>query len=119
MSSIEQQIFKKGSTTYYFSSKFFPKGVRDDVFRLYSFVRVADDYVDEIPKQPELFMELREGWIQAVTNHNFDTAPKVRDTLNERVIKNIVHVSMQYDFEPAWIESFLDAMQADLNHKSY
>lgn len=119
MTSREQQIFKKGSTTYYFSSKFFPKGVRDDVFKLYSFVRVADDYVDETPKQPKLFKQLRESWYGAVTNHNFDTEPLRGDSLNTRVVKNIVYVSQKYDIEPMWIEAFLNAMEADLNHVPY
>lgn len=41
----DEEIFKKGSTTYYWSSKFFPKKVRKDVLKFYSFVRVVDDYV--------------------------------------------------------------------------
>lgn len=119
MKSREQQIFKKGSTTYYFSSKFFPKAVREDVFRLYSFVRVADDYVDEKPQQAKLFMELREGWLQAITNHNFNTTPAHDDTINTRVIKNMVHVSKRYDFEPAWVDAFLDAMESDVKGRTF
>lgn len=119
MATLEQQIFKKGSMTYYLSSKFFPKDVREDVFRLYSFVRIADDYVDEIPKQPKLFKELRGMWFRAITNHIFDTTPRSDDTVNERVVKNIVYVAHKYDIEPTWIEAFLDAMEADLRHKPY
>ncbi len=59
---IERDIFKKGSTTYYFSSKFFAKGVRDDVFKLYSFVRVVDDYVDMIPPDVESFKYIIRRW---------------------------------------------------------
>ncbi len=67
-SSIEKDIFQKGSTTYYWSSKFFPAAVRDDVFKLYSFVRVADDYVDQLPPQAAKFHALRKAWDQAKTD---------------------------------------------------
>ena len=39
-----KNIFKKGSKTYFNSSLFFPRDVREDVFKLYSFVRTADDF---------------------------------------------------------------------------
>jgi phytoene synthase len=117
--SLEEDIFKKGSTTYYFSSKFFPKLVREDVFRLYSFVRVADDYVDSMPQQTSQFKKLRSMWRSAASNETFNTQSEVKDSIDERVVKNIVHVQRKYGFEPDWIEAFLDSMQADLNHKQY
>ena len=49
-----QSIFRAGSRTYYYSTLFFPPEVKQDVFTLYSFVRVADDYVDSVPQQKEL-----------------------------------------------------------------
>lgn len=119
MSSLEQQIFQKGSTTYYFSSKFFPPKVRDDVFKLYSFVRVADDYVDWVPAQTDKFQDLRRAWERAADNKLFDTTTATSDSVDERVIKNIIYVVRKYDFDPAWIESFLDSMQADLDKKQY
>ncbi|HEQ72648.1 MAG TPA: phytoene/squalene synthase family protein, partial [Spirochaetia bacterium] len=48
-------VFKKGSTTYFNSSLFFPEKVRRDVFILYGFVRTADDFVDRIPQNGEGF----------------------------------------------------------------
>lgn len=42
--------FRNGSRTYYNSTRFFPKQVRTDVYRLYGFVRVADDFVDGRPQ---------------------------------------------------------------------
>jgi len=50
-------IFNRGSRTYFYSSLFFPKGVRQEVFILYSFVRTADDLVDCIPQKSEEFKE--------------------------------------------------------------
>ncbi|MES2971607.1 MAG: phytoene/squalene synthase family protein [Patescibacteria group bacterium] len=117
--SPEQQIFKKGSITYYFSSKFFTKKVREDVFKLYSFVRIADDYVDAIPQQTQQFHKLRKLWNQAKlappTNHQLPTI----SSLNERVARNMIDVTRKYDFQTEWIEAFLDAMQADIDKKTY
>lgn len=113
----EATIFKNGSTTYYWSSKFFPREVRDDVFKLYSFVRVADDYVDQVPAQIEEFVALRKGWERAKADQNFNTVRRPKDGLNERVIKNIVDVVRNYSCDPAWIDAFLESMQADVDKK--
>lgn len=53
-------IFERGSTTYYTSSLFFPKKIKEQVFTLYAFVRVADDFVDAQPAQKDDFYEFCE-----------------------------------------------------------
>lgn len=116
---LEMRIFEKGSTTYYWSSKFFPRAIRDDVFKLYSFVRVADDYVDQVPARPEKLTILRESWQAAVSDMGFDTLPSTTDTLDERVIKNIVYVHQKYDFDPRWVVAFFDSMQMDIEQRRY
>jgi phytoene synthase len=117
--SLEKSIFRNGSTTYYFSSWFFPKAIRQDVFKLYSFVRIADDYVDSIPQNKKEFNILRTLWQDAVDDKNFDSKPIEQDSVNERVVKNMIHLTNVYDFDTAWIESFLDSMQADVTKKRY
>ena len=115
----EKDIFRRGSTTYYFSSIFFPKKIKDDVFRLYSFVRIADDYVDVVPANKKAFLGLRKRWESAIKDPKFDTSTTDEDSIDERVIKNIVFVARKYDFDTAWVKSFLDAMQADLDKRTY
>jgi 15-cis-phytoene synthase len=115
----EKTIFKKGSTTYYFSSLFFPKKVKSDVFKLYSFVRVADDYVDAIPAKNKEFWALRSLWDSAKNDDKFDTHVVQSDSVDLRVVKNMVYVMRKYSFEKAWVESFLDSMQADIDKKQY
>lgn len=119
MSTLEQRVFKQGSTTYYWSSKFFPKAVRGDVFKLYSFVRVIDDYVDEVPQHVARFERQRKTWRRALTVPQFDAQPHRTDTLDTRVIKNMVALNRTYHFDPAWVEAFWDSMQADLQPKPY
>ncbi len=53
------EIFKNGSVTYYNSSYFFPPRVREDVTKLYAFVRIFDDLVDSVPQRVEEFYNLR------------------------------------------------------------
>lgn len=96
----------------------FPTNVRRDVFDLYSFVRVADDYVDRQPQQPEAFYELRRLWLQAIKNLDYDTAKNPADSTNQRVVKNMVRLSRAHNFDPGWVDDFLDSMESDLSWKS-
>ncbi len=117
--SPEKSIFKNASSTYYFSTKFFPKKIRQDVFRLYSFVRTADDYVDSLPANKKAFNELKNVWLDSIKNKNFDSVHYQRDSLNVRVVKNMVYLARKYGFDPKWVDAFLASMQADLDKKSY
>lgn len=115
----ERTIFRQGSITYYWGTKFFPKPVRADVFRLYSFLRVADDYVDGVPPQYRQFKLLRSAWDRAIRDRHFDCIPSRNDTVNQRVIKNIVGLVRTQAFDQAWVEAFWDSMQADVEAKQY
>lgn len=113
----EKEIFKRGSTTYYWSSMFFPEQTRDDVFKLYSFVRIADDFVDTLPPDKKSFTQLKKAW-RAIEKTgkapSKKTAPDVR-----LAVQNMYDVYKKYDFLPEWVAAFLDAMEADLTTKSY
>jgi len=117
--SLEQTIFERGSTTYYFSSKLFPKQVREDVFRLYSFVRIADDYVDAAPQKTAEFTALCRAWDLAKIDNKFDTKRLSTDSLDERVIKNMIYLVREYEIDPALVEAFLASMLADIDKKTF
>jgi 15-cis-phytoene synthase len=117
MTQLEQRIFRQGSTTYYWSARFFPKSVRNDVMRFYSFVRVVDDYVDALPPRSVAFRQLYESWQRMNTDGT--TALTSADTTEERIVKNIVSLSRTHHFEPSWVPAFWAAMQADLKHQPY
>lgn len=116
---MEHDIFRKGSTTYYSASRFFPEPLRSDVFRLYSFVRTADDYVDEHPRRPDKLLELEQSWQAAWPNLHFDIAARVKDTVDERAIKNIVGLAQKYSFDKTWVDAFFAAMKSDIEPKTY
>lgn len=116
---LETRIFKNGSTTYYFSSKFFPRKVREDVADLYSFVRTADDYVDNKPAQTEKLIKLEEYYLASLKVKSFDFRVKKNDSVDQRVVKNIIRVSRKYGFKDAWVESFIASMKQDISPKTY
>ena len=115
----EQKIFKQGSTTYYLSSRFFPKRVREDVYRLYSFVRVADNYVDEKPQKVKKLLALEKSYESATADHAFDATAHKWDDLDTRIIKHIVRLQHKYKFDKAWIKSFLNSMKMDAKTTKY
>lgn len=117
--TIEQDIFKKGSTTYYFSSKFFPKKIRDDIFRLYSFVRVADNYVDEKPYNHKALLALEKLYKKSAYDADFDTNSHQENDINVLVIKNIIFLNRKYNIKDEWIYAFFDSMKQDMTPKPY
>lgn len=100
-----EHIFRKGSKTYYFSSRFFPKAVREDVYTLYGFVRIADNLVDEHPVVPERFYAFREA---------YSTALRTGEQSGDLIIDSFLELQKRKGFDPAWTEAFLDSMQHDL-----
>ena len=58
--------FKRGSKTYFYSSIFFSKEVRDDVFALYSFVRKADNFVDVVPQLKDEFYFFKNDYVSII-----------------------------------------------------
>jgi 15-cis-phytoene synthase len=105
----QKQIFKQGSTTFYVSTLFFPRHIKRDVFNLYSFVRVADDYVDQVPADKDSFYHLHRLW----------DAQETDDTQAGHVVANMQQVAHAHHFKSQWTTAFLDAMQSDLTHKQY
>lgn len=104
-----REIFRKGSKTYFNSSLFFPRAVREDVFVLYAFVRIADNYVDAVPQDGDGFYAFRDAYRDAMKGK----------PSGETVIDGFVELSRKLEFDPAWADAFLDAMEMDLYKKEY
>jgi 15-cis-phytoene synthase len=116
--SLDQSIFENGSTTYYWSSRFFPKAVRDDVFKLYSFVRVVDDLIDAEIADVATFEYIVKRW--KVLKKTLGTPHKKRDdSISEHILQNICYVVHRYDCDPAWVDAFLSSMRMDIDNKIY
>jgi len=106
---VHYDTFKTGSKTYFNSSRFFPKGVRKEVFYLYGFVRKADDFVDAVPQDQDGFYRFRETYRQAL-----EGSPS-----GDPIIDRFVELSRRKGFDPAWTEAFLRSMELDLFKREY
>lgn len=99
------EIFKKGSKTFFYSSFFFPKNIKEDVSTLYAFVRVADDFVDSVPALREKFLNFKNLYYEALKGK----------LSNISVIDEFVTLQKKYMFKQDWVDAFLLAMESDLN----
>jgi phytoene synthase len=104
-----REIFRKGSRTYFSSSRFFPRHIQEDVFRLYGFVRSADNYVDVIPQRGKDFYAFWDRY-----RLSLDKGP-----VGDSVIDGFTDLMREKDFQPEWVEAFLRSMEMDLEKKSY
>jgi len=103
------EIFRKGSTTYYYSTKLFPANIRKEVTQLYNFVRIADDYVDSVPQDLEGFLNFKEEYYNVLSGEKSDNL----------VITDFVKLSEKREFKAEWIEAFLYSMEMDTRKSTY
>ena len=107
--TVQAQVFKAGSTTYFNSSLFFPPAMRAEVFALYGFVRVADNFVDAVPQEAEAFQRFVARYRAALAGTPADDA----------ILDDFVALAEKLRFDPAWTDAFLAAMEADLTTRIY
>jgi len=93
----------------FYSSLFFPKKIRFDVFVCYAFVRKADDLVDKVPQSIEEFYLFKQKYEQA----------KNGKTTGDIVIDSFVDLEHRRNFDPKWTDAFLNSMEMDLTKKTY
>ncbi len=105
-----EAAFRRGSKTYFNSSVFFPLAVRRDVFFLYGFVRVADDYVDAIPQDAQGFIDFR---------RRYEAARASGKATGDEIIDCFLDVAQRKKFKDQWVDAFLDSMEADLSKSAY
>lgn len=103
------KTFKQGSKTFFTTSLFFPRAVREDVFVFYAFVRVADDLVDSIPAQTEKFFIFKQKYAAALAG----------TPANDVVIDSFVELVHRRQIPLEWIQAFLRAMTMDTEKKTY
>ena len=118
--SIEKNIFKNGSSPYYWSRRFFSKGVRDDVFKLYSFVRTVNDFVDQAPSDVEKFEYIEHRWstIKKDLANGF-VPPPLDESVSEKVLANVAYIIYRYHCDPVWIDVFIKSMRWDVQKHQY
>ena len=104
-------VIKRYSTSFYFSSSLLSKSIRQDIFNIYGFVRLADEIVDtfhEFPKK-ELLNEFEEELWRSIEN---------KISLNP-ILNSFQNTVNRYSIPKNLIRSFLDSMKMDLEKKEY
>ena len=102
--SMHDAIFRRGSRTYFTSSRFFPRAFREEVAVLYGFVRTADDFVDSVPPDTQGFLRFRLDYSRGLEEEQSGVP----------VIDAFLQLGRRKGFKPEWTEAFLDSMQWDL-----
>jgi phytoene/squalene synthetase len=104
-------VIKKYSTSFYFSSSLLSKTVRQDIFNIYGFVRLADEIVDtfhDFPKK-ELLEDFEKELWRSLEN---------KISLNP-ILNSFQFTVNKYSIPKDLISSFLDSMKMDLEKKEY
>ena len=104
-------VIKRYSTSFYFSSSLLSKSIRQDIFNIYGFVRLADEIVDtfhEFPKK-ELLNEFEEELWRSIEN---------KISLNP-ILNSFQNTVNRYSIPKDLIRSFLNSMKMDLEKKEY
>ena len=104
-------VIKRYSTSFYFSSSLLSKSIRQDIFNIYGFVRLADEIVDtfhEFPKK-QLLNEFEEELWRSIEN---------KISLNP-ILNSFQNTVNRYSIPKDLIRSFLDSMKMDLEKKEY
>jgi phytoene synthase len=107
--NVHIETFKSGSKTYFNSSRFFPEGVREDVYILYGFVRKADDFIDKVPSDMGGFYRFKDSYRNALAGR----------PAGDIIIDSFVELMRRKVFEPAWTDAFLASMEMDLFKSTY
>jgi len=123
LSSYQAATFKRGSVTYFNSSLFFPRRIRDRVFALYAFVRRADDFVDATPQDGAGFEAFRGYYRARLTGADLPAADGISEASpspeDRAVVDAYVALAAECRFDPAWTEAFFDSMAMDLEKTAY
>ncbi len=104
-------VIKRYSTSFYFSSSLLSKSIRQDIFNIYGFVRLADEIVDtfhEFPKRQLLDEFEKELW------RSIDNKISLNPILNSFQL-----TVNKYSIHKDLINSFLNSMRMDLEKKDY
>lgn len=109
MNNQYQLITKKNTKTFYYSTLFFPKKIRNDVFLLYSFVRIIDNFVDKkIPDKKNFFLYKNELINQL----------KKEKKSKLKIVNDFGELIKKYNLEKEIID-YLNTQQKELSTKKY
>jgi 15-cis-phytoene synthase len=108
---LSKDMTKKYSTSFSLGIKLFDKPIQKAIYGVYAYVRLMDEIVDTFEGYPQA--EMLEKAIE-------DTYFALKNGISTNpIIHHFQEIHRQYDFDPAWLKSFIDSMKADLHQKSH
>jgi phytoene/squalene synthetase len=108
---VSKQVTHSYSTSFSLATKLLAGSIRQDIYNIYGFVRLADEIVDSFIEYP-----------QAALFDDFEK--QLHDALHKRISLNPVLNAFQetyhkYDLDIKSVEAFMASMRADLSKKIY
>jgi phytoene synthase len=109
--SVSKATTKAYSTSFSLGIYFLNKNLRDPIYSIYGFVRLADEIVDSFAgyDQKKLLSKFTEETYEAIEN---------KISVNP-ILNSFQHAVNQYNIEPELIETFLKSMEMDLQKVDY
>lgn len=108
---LSKKLTKNYSTSFSLGISAFSKELREPVYSIYAYVRIADEIVDTFHGYDKraLLEKFRKDTIEAI-NQGISTNP---------VLQAFQHVVNRYNIEWELIDAFLKSMEMDLTENSY
>lgn len=107
--NIFESITKKASKTFYTTTLFFPKKIRDDVFILYSFLRNADDLVDANPPKMKEFNAYKKMTLDRLKGK----------TVTDNIINTFGDLVERKQIDHSLIADFFKSLEIDVSKHTY
>lgn len=104
-------ITKNYSTSFSIAVRLLAPSIRQAIYNIYGFVRIADEIVDSFEGYPQeqLLNQFEKDYTWA-KEHKISTNP---------VINAFVHTVDKYNIEETYVQAFLKSMRADLTKQIY
>lgn len=106
-----QSITQKYSTSFYSAIQLLHKSLRQPIYNIYGFVRLADEIVDTFHNynKQELLSNFRQETYNAL-QHKISLNP---------ILHSFQQTVYQYNIDPKLIDDFLSSMELDVTKKNY
>ena len=115
-----RKVLKTHSTSFFIVTRFLPKFMRDEVELVYGSVRFPDEIVDSFDiknyEKKELLSNWRNKYRLALESGSFE------DSINKDVpilLAGFTEVVKKYSIPAKYYESFLDAMELDVEPRNF
>ena len=106
-----KMVTKTYSTSFSMATKMLSNSIRQDIYNIYGFVRLADEIVDSFHDYPkkELFSKFEK---------DLEISLKNKISLNP-ILNSFQYTYHKYDIDHELVSSFMDSMRLDLSKSKY